>query len=437
MNNRKFWIVLLILLAILTIRFFLFYRSQPTYHDGQHITLETTLLSEPKIKGRFQTIFLNLDNGNRVFITIPKYPQYHYADILRFSGVLKVKTASTPGDKKRGLIINEKIVLTMSFPKVEAVKNKQNFPLAPIKSGLAITSFVRQKMILFFEKSLDPTSSSLLLGIVFGIKEKMPSEFMENLREAGVMHVIAASGMNVSMFGAFISSLFGFFLKRKIALALTVFAIVFYAFLAGLEASIVRASIMGILVFSSQIMGRQKLSFYILFFTAFLMLFVSPVLIFDIGFQLSFMATFGLLYLKPLIGNIKSADFITRKVIAGDDVLTTTVAQVSTLPIILSNFGTYSLLSIIVNGLLLWTIPFLMILGGLGAIFGLIIEPTGRLFLYLALPFLLFFEGVVNIFAGFGGKVGIDNISLELIIGYYLLLLSIIIFLDQKKVSKS
>lgn len=433
MNNRKFWIALLTLLAILAIRFFLFYTNKSTYHDGQNITLETTLLSEPKIKGRFQTISLNLDNGNTVFITVPRYPSFHYADVLKISGVLKVKTTTFVINKKRGLITNEKVVLTMSFPKVEVAKSKRNFPLAPIKSGLAITSFIRQKLVLFFEKSLDPTSSSLLLGIVFGIKEKIPSKFMENLREVGIMHVVAASGMNVSMFGAFISSLFGFFLKRKIALVLTVFAIVFYAFLAGLEASIVRASIMGILVFSAQIMGRQTLSFYILFFTAFLMLFVSPILIFDIGFQLSFVATFGLLSLKPLIDNMRSVKFITKKVIAGDDLLTTTVAQVSTLPIILSNFGSVSLWSIVVNGLLLWTIPFLMILGGLGVIFGLIIEPVGKLFLYLALPFLLYFEKAVTIFAGFGGIVNVDRFPWQLAVGYYLVLTGVIIYSYSRK----
>ena len=81
----------------------------------------------------------------------------------------------------------------------------------------------------------------------------------------------------------------------------TVFGIVFYAVLAGLEPSIVRAAIMGILVFSSQIMGRQKMPFYILFLTAFVMLFVSPGLISDIGFQLSFLALIGIIYLKPAI----------------------------------------------------------------------------------------------------------------------------------------
>jgi len=172
--------------------------------------------------------------------------------------------------------------------------------------------------------------------------------------------------------------------------------------LAGLEASIIRASIMGILVFSSQIMGRQSLAANGLFLAGFVMLFISPILISDIGFQLSFASTLGILSIKPLP--------------------TTIAAQIATLPILLANFGTYSIYSILVNGLVLWTVPILMMVGGAGAIAGLILEPAGQLLIYLCYPLLLYFETIVNFFGKMGGIITIQTLSWQFIIGYYCLL---------------
>jgi|SRR3989338_4741210 len=425
MNNAKMGFVLFILLAILAIRFFLFYSHKSTYIDGQEIHFETTLLSEPSIISNSQRVSANLASGDKIYITIPRYPEYHYGDILKISGAVKFSTGTKTSTQSKRLTTNEKTIMTMFFPKIEADKNEQNYILS-------VASFVRQKVIVLFEKTLDQTSSSLLLGIVFGIKKEMPLEFTDSIRKVGVMHVIAASGMNVTMVAGFLSSLFGFFLNRKAALLLTAAAVLFYAVMSGLQPSIIRAAIMGILVFSAQVIGRQRLSYYILFLTAFLMLFISPNLIEDIGFQLSFLATFGLLYLKPMFDRMHKVE-VVKKFVIGEDVSTTVAAQVSTLPIILMNFGAYSLWSILVNGLLLWTIPIIMVLGGVGAIIGIIFEPLGQLFIYLSLPFLLLFEKVVVVFAGFGGTVNLIDFPWQFVLAYYLILLGFSIFLNRKK----
>ncbi|MBI3092900.1 MAG: ComEC/Rec2 family competence protein [Candidatus Levybacteria bacterium] len=393
-------------LILLLLRFFLFYQNQPQYQDGQQLEFEITLLSEPQTVGSLQRVIANLENGERIFITTAQFPEFHYGQTLRFSG-----------DLKKRLLTNEKVILTMFFPNVKPVET-------PLKSGLALTSFIRQKVILLFEKTLPPNSSGLLLGVVFGIREGMDKTFSNDLRLSGVLHVVAASGMNVTMVGGFLSSLFGSILRRQIALVFSIFGILFYALLAGFEPSIMRASIMGIFAFSAQILGRQNLATYALFLAGYLMLLFSPSLIFDVGFQLSFLATLGLLHIKPLL---------FKKLVIGDDLTTTISAQAVTLPILLSNFGSYSLWSVIVNGLVLWTIPILMILGGVGAMFGLLIEPLGQLILYLALPFLLFFEMIVHASSKWGGVVALESFPWQIAVGYYGLLLATIVFFGKKK----
>lgn len=397
----------LILLIVLSFRFYFFYHDQPRYTDGQQISFETALLSEPQVFGSQQVFTANLASNQRVRITTSRFPEFHYGDFVRISSNLHLK-----------VLTNKNVILTMYFPKIEAVN-----PSNTLSTTLAVINNVRQKLIFLFSKTLPAPSSSLLMGIIFGIKEQMPREFADNLRISGVFHVIAASGMNVTLIGGFISSGLAFFLKRQIALGISIMGIIFYAALAGFEPSIIRASIMGILVFSAQIMGRQTMAANGLFLAGFAMLFINPSLISDIGFQLSFTATLGILYIKPLFGKRSGI---------GSDVLTTIAAQIATLPILLANFGSYSIYSILVNGLVLWTVPILMAIGGAGALMGLIIMPFGQLIIYFSYPLLLYFESIVNIFGKIGGVITIQVIPWQFIAGYYCLLSSILLIFRKK-----
>ena len=103
------------------------------------------------------------------------------------------------------------------------------------------------------------------------------------------------------------------------------------------------------------------------------------------------------------------------------------------MPILLANFGTYSLYSVLVNALVLWVVPVLMIVGGLGAIAGLVLRPLGQLLIYLCYPLLLYFESVVNFFGKIGGVVLISNFPWQISVGYYCLLLCFLILFKKKK----
>jgi competence protein ComEC len=247
------------------------------------------------------------------------------------------------------------------------------------------------------------------------------------------MHVVAASGMNITMLGGFLSVGLVLFLRRQTAIYLTVLGIVIYAVLAGMEPSIVRAAIMGILVFLAQLTGRQSSSFIVLFLAGFIMLMRSPSLIFDIGFQLSFLATFGLIFLRPVFTLIPRIKKLVKRTVIGEDLITTLTAQIMTLPILLFNFGNYSLISIPVNAITLWTVPFLMIIGGVSAILGLFIEPLGRLILYFSIPLLFYFTKIVEVFGSFPGQLQVKSLPIIFILGYYLLVFALVIFIRNKK----
>ncbi len=413
MNSKLIFLALASLSLILLLRLAFFFANFKPYPEGQMISFETRVSSQPKVSSRGQQVALTLPNSQRVSVRLALIPEVGYGDQLKIEGRVKYFEAEN-GNK----------IASISYPEFEVVE---------VGSYTNLILKVREDTISLFNSSLNPKFSSLVLGITFGIKQEMPKDFHDKLEKTGLLHVIAASGMNITMVGGFLMTLFAVFLKRQIALIFTIAGIVFYAFMAGLEPSIVRASIMGILVFSAQLTGRQSSAFLGLFIAAFLMLFKNPSLIHDIGFQLSFMATLGLNYLRPLFFLKHKVKKSLEKSFIGEDLATTVSAQIFTLPILLINFGSYSIVSVLVNALVLWTVPIIMIIGGISAVLGLIYDPLGYILSYLSIPFLLYFEKVVDLFSGFGSSLNIGKIPFLVIAGYYLILASITTYLNRKE----
>ncbi len=392
------------------------------YINGMPVSFSAVLTQEPKISGQYQTFSVKTDKNDKVVIKTSRYPEYHYGQKLAISGTISIKSVQSTSTSTSSVPSNKRPATTIYFPKITLEKN-QDFMF--VGKSLAVVTLIRQKIVTLFKNSLRSPDSELMLGIVFGIQSQMPKDFMNNLRNSGVLHVIAASGMNVTLVAGFFTSLFALFFRRQVALLVSILGIIFYAALAGFEPSILRASIMGIIVFSAQIFGRQSLALFNLLFAGYVMLMVSPDLLTDIGFQLSFCSTLGLIIFKPVLDRK-----LHLQNIAGEDISTTICAQVATLPILLANFGTYSLWSLAANALTLWMIPFLMIIGALGAVLGFVHTGLAQLVLLICLPFLWFFERVVSFFGGMGA-LQIQNFSWEMGIGYYLILSSIILILRR------
>lgn len=406
MPSVKIIILLILLSLVLVWRTWNFYDARPVYHDGERIRLVATVREEPQITTGKQKIKIKTADGFRVTVVTHVSPMYEDGQEIIVDGVFT---------KKHGEDFD---YWTVYFPHLQTVKNDHN-----IVTDAAYA--VKNEAKNLFQSTLPPVSSSLLLGMVLGGKQGMPEDFLEKLRTTGVLHVIAASGMNVSFVAMMLVAGLGKFMKRQVALFTAVFGIAFYVTVAGFEPSIVRAAIMSSLAIVATLLGRQSAGVVTLFLTGYIMLLVSPVLWEDVGFQLSFLATLGILVVKPLLdGGLDGLGSLGR--LGGEDVSTTTAAQVATLPVMLGVFGSYGLLSILVNALVLWTVPVLMILGTLAIILGGFFEPLGKLPLFISYPFLWYFEAVINIFGGTGWMVTVPEVSWVVWVGYYLLLAAVV-----------
>lgn len=352
-------IVFLSLLFILRLKTF----SQPQFLSGVKINITATLKEEPKIIGSTQRFSLA-----RVKITTWRYPEYHYGDRLAITGIVK----------NNGL----------EFPEIEREEGSSK------REVLFWIFQFRRKIEGIYRQTLPEPQASLLSGIVLGSKSGVPYDFYQNLRQTGTLHVVVASGMNVTIVAGTLVSFLVLFFSRRVAVWLAFLGIWFYVLLAGAEAPVVRAGIMGTLAFLAQGLGRQQDAWRGLGLAAGLLLFINPQNLFDLGFQLSFVATGGILLFGSQISRYLQR--LPRQI--RYDIAQTLGAQIATLPIIILNFGFYSPLSPLVNLLVVSILPFIMKLGALVAISGLLFKPLGQVLAFFVLPFLTYFVWVVRLF---------------------------------------
>lgn len=405
------------IIFLLAVRLVTYFPQAQKLKNGQQLSITTRITDVPQVQGSRQQFRIKIDRGERITITTGLFPRYSYGDRITIKG--KVKTNIYKGHE----------FFTMNYPTLQAVNNDQNFITRAANQ-------IRRKTDIIFQKSLPPASAGLLSGIVFGGNQGLPKDFMDALRTGGVVHVIAASGMNVTFVAGALIGILGAFLKRRLALTIAILGIVFYAFLSGFEPSIVRAAIMACFAFSAALLGRQNFALTSVFITAGLMLFYAPDLLFDVGFQLSFLATLGILLIKPILdGGLGRLGKLGG--LGSENITTTIAAQIATLPILLSVFGSFGMLSILVNALVLWTVPVLMAIGSIGLLLGFIFEPLGKIVLFTAIPILFYFEKTVMYFGGMNLVWTIPEVSIAIWIGYYLLVLAVISFSRSSKKSET
>lgn len=293
---------------------------------------------------------------------------------------------------------------------------------------------LRQRLTeVLFEIFPDP-EASLLAGILLGVEGYIPADVRQAFNDTGTAHIIAISGFNFAIIAGLFAAFFSRLLGRWRGMMAAFLGIALYAVLAGASAGVVRAAIMGGLsVFAAQI-GRRQHGLNSLAFVAALMALADPHVLWDVSFQLSFMATLGLiLYAEPLEGWFYSlatrrlppdaAQRLSKPV--GEYFLFTLAAQLTTLPLILYYFRRLSLAAVLANPLILPAQPPVMILGGLAALSGLSWTPLSQAVSFLAWPFVVYTVRVVEWMARLPGSSWvIDRLNPWIVVGFYALLFS-------------
>lgn len=344
-------------ILIILLIFVRYYSTRPIFKNGDLVKITSKVYNEPLVFDKQQYFKIQ-----SLKVYLPKYPTVNYGDIV-------VVTGTISGDK-------------LVSPKLLEIKETKN-----------VFYKMRLNLIFFFKSNLPEPMASLVAGIVIGSKN-MPEEFWNKLKETGTAHVVVASGTNVSLLAGFLISSLTIFLSRKYAVFIAIAGIGIYVIISGFDAPIVRAGIMGCILFLGQEKGRLINTWRILIYSALIMLLIKPVWITDLGFILSFVATISLLiFQRPIDSKLKLVPNILREGLS-----TSLAAQIGVAPIIFVTFGQFNILSPIINALTLWTIPIIMILGAVGGILGLILPILGELILLTLYPLLWYFTKIISIF---------------------------------------
>jgi competence protein ComEC len=282
---------------------------------------------------------------------------------------------------------------------------------------------------------LPPEEAVLLGGVVLGADETMPPHLRQVFSQTGTTHILAVSGFNVALVAGTFGTLFGRWLgARRGALAAAI-AIAGYTILVGAEPSAVRASLMAGLAMVARLIGRRGDALTSLAATGWLMTALRPLLISDIGFQLSFAATLGLvLYAEPLehlaVAYVLPASQVESKPWVGllrEAVLLTLAAQLATWPLTAYHFGRLPAAALPANFLILPLQPPLMILGSLTAVAGMIWLPAGRLLGWITYPLAAYNIRIVEWFARIPlASVAVGPVSVAAVIGAYGLMAAVV-----------
>ncbi len=292
---------------------------------------------------------------------------------------------------------------------------------------IAILDAIRGTVSQTVRASLPEPQASLLLGMMIGVKDTLPSSFYEALRATGTLHVVVVSGYNITVLINTVAKLLPF-LSLKLRALVTAVLIFLFVSLVGFDPPVVRAAIMGAIALLSTVLGRQRNALRVLLITGGIMLTFSPRLAGDLSFQLSFLATLGLILLAPVLDRY----FPGKGLPLREDLTTTLAAQVLVWPLIAYRFSQVSLISPLVNALSLWTIPIVTILGMATTILAITISHLGSLIMTPTNLFLTYFVRIVERFYSLHlGFFEVSPFSMLALLFYYLILGGGIWFLYQ------
>ena len=310
---------------------------------------QALVIDEPDLRENSIRYVAKMGEAKVLIVSRPGHI-YSYGDLLSLEGTLQVVDES--------YLSKDEIYHEVIFPKITFVESGHgNWLRAKL---IGVKNWFSDNV----EKHVGEPESSLAGGLVLGSKESLGKELLDKFRVAGLVHMVVLSGYNITIVALSIMWFFGKFLSKRTSIVVGVISIILFALMVGAGATVVRASVMAILGLLAQASGRTREVARALVIAALLMVAINPkLLVFDIGFQLSFLATLGLIYLDPIFK--PHFTWLPERLLwlpIREIASATLGAQLAVFPLILYTFGNFSLYAFPVNMLVLPLVPTTMLL---------------------------------------------------------------------------
>ena len=366
------------------------------FYNGDNYSFTAWVAAEPDVRiDGVRYIMASEDEKGRAVVRYNLYPRLEYGDRVRLN--CDLVEPEPIEDFRYDMYLAKFGVFSICYnPVINKIEGERGNGL--MKAVLRVKTAFSDKVNRLWHEPY----GSFMAGLLYGYRGGL-GELQEDFNITGVSHIVAISGYNISIVAAILITFFvHLWIPRKRAFWLVSVSIILFIIFAGASASVVRAGVMGFLVLLAKQLGRVNRINNALFLVVVLMASHNPfVLVWDAGFQLSYLATLGLIYFSPAL-QVGVEKYLPWRGVAAlrESFVSTLAAIIFTLPLTLYLFGRLSSVALLVNILILWLIPFLMAFGFAAVVLSFLFYPLGQGLAWLAWFGLKYITTVVEWFAG-------------------------------------
>lgn len=338
-----------------------------------------------------------VQHSKRVLVSTDRFAGVSYGDRVRAVGTLRIPEAFETGSGR-----------TFNYPNYLWARGvSREMPFAEVSvlesgAGNSVALWllsIKHALIRGIERALPEPHAALAEGLLLGEKQALGDSLYNAFVASGVVHIIVLSGYNVALV---INSVLFFSLRvlpRLAGYALAGVFVVAFAVMTGGSETTIRATIMALLMMVARVLRRPALALRGLVIAAATMALASPFLVlYDLSFQLSVMATFGLIIFSDRIAS--SLRFISERFALREIVATTIATQITVLPLLVLSIGAVSLVFLPANALVLPAVPMAMLLSFIAALAALLAPSFGIFFGFPAYVLLAYIIAIPEFFGG-------------------------------------
>ncbi len=373
------------------------------YNDRGTIDVRGIIARDPEISDRSTRLYFSVSEtradgewqpveGNALLI-VPRVSTYKYGDRLQVTGEMETPPQLNDFDY-RGYLAHQGIYSTILYPDIEIEARGLGF------KPLSLIYELRASLAQTLARALPEPQASLAQGIILGIRENIPPSVKNDFARTGTAHLLAISGLHLGIVAGIMLSLGIWLFGRRYYLYvwLAMATIWLYALLTGMHPPMVRGAIMATLFLTAELLGRQRSAITALTFAAAIMVGISPYILGDAAFQLSFLAMAGLVFLFPSFRSLgrraiskfigEEGAIVAAATFAGNSLSVTMAAIIAVWPVVAYYFGIISFAGPLATFLLLPALPAVILVGAASGVIGLIFLLAGQAIGWLAWLFL-------------------------------------------------
>ncbi len=416
------------------------------YNDAGTIEIKGMVDRDPELRDdytrlHFSASEVRLDEEWRkvsgtALVFVPGYSTCSYGDVLLIKGEIKTPHRFNDFDYENYLAHRD-IYSTIYYPDVEVLETGKG-------SGfLEWVYSLRNNLSQTIGKVLPEPQASLTQGIVLGLRGNIPLSVRTDFTRTGTAHLLAISGLHVSIVAGILLScgiwLFG--RRHYIYVWLALVAVWFYAILTGMNPPVLRATIMASMFLAAELLGRQRSAVTALVFAAAVMVGISPQILWDASFQMSFAAMAGLVFIFPAIQSLcrrvinstlgESGVAVSTAIVIADSFSVSLAAVIAVWPLVAYYFDVISPVGPLATFFALPALTGIIVTGAISGVLGLIFVPAAQVVAWIGWLFSSYMLLVVKIFTAVpyieGGAIN------GVFIYIYYLLIAVVIWLAHKR----